>query len=84
MILPGGAVAGNYEIMASQMRLRADLLHEGELLALLDDIRKSVRAMIQVRSCSMERIAQASADRPGPAQIRVECALEWITLRERK
>ena len=34
-ILPGGASAGGFEIMSSQMRLSIHLLHEGELLDFL-------------------------------------------------
>lgn len=83
-ILPGGANAGGFEIMSSPMRLQAHLLHEGELLALLDDIRNSVQALIQVRSCSMERITPATASRTSSAQLKAECALEWITLKEAK
>lgn len=83
-ILPGGAAAGGFEIMASQMRLQVELLHEGELLVLLDDIRTSVQALVQVRSCNMDRIAQTAASRANSAQIRADCTLEWITLKEAK
>lgn len=83
-ILPGGASAGGFEIMSSPMRLQANLLHEGELLTLLDDIRNAVQAMIQIRSCSMERITPVVAGRAGGSQLRAECALEWITLKEAK
>jgi hypothetical protein len=37
-ILPGGAGAGGFDIMASQMRMNAQFLHEGELLGLIDEI----------------------------------------------
>lgn len=83
-ILPGGASAGGFEVMSSPMRLQANVLHEGELLALLDDIRNSVQALIQIRSCSMERITPVTASRASNAQLKAECALEWITLREAK
>ncbi len=85
-ILPGGASAGGFEIMASQMRLQLQLLHEGELLALLADLRNSVQALIQVRSCTLDRVATggAPADRGNPAHLKAECTLEWITLREGK
>lgn len=83
-ILPGGASAGGFEIMSSQMRLQAHLLHEGELLALLDDIRDAVQALIQVRSCSMQRITPNTNSRSSSAQLQAECTLEWITLKEGK
>lgn len=83
-ILPGGPTAGGFDIMASQMRMQVHLLHEGELLSLIDDIRNSVRALIQIRSCSMERIPAGVTERGNPAQLKAECTLEWITLKERK
>ncbi|MBI5901413.1 MAG: hypothetical protein HZB40_19595 [Rhodocyclales bacterium] len=83
-ILPGGAGAGGFEFMSSQMRLNAQFLHEGELLGLIDEIRASVRALIQLRSCTLERIPVSPSDRGNPAQLKAECTLEWITLRERK
>lgn len=83
-VLPGGPGAGAFDIMASQMRLQVQFLHEGELLALIDDIRKSVRALIQLRSCSIERTPAGSGERNNPAPLKAECTMEWITLRERK
>lgn len=83
-ILPGGAGAGSFDFMASQMRMNAQFLHEGELLGLIDEMRASVRALIQIRSCTLERIPANPGDRSNPAQIKAECTLEWITLKERK
>ncbi len=83
-LLPGGAAAGGFEIMASQMRLQLHLLHEGELLGFLAELRKSVEAMIQVRSCVIERLPPSKVDRSTNAQLRADCTLEWITLREGK
>lgn len=81
-VLPGGAAAGGFEVMASQMKLQLQLLHEGELLAVLGDLRDAVQAMIQVRSCVVERNSAGSGERARNAQIRADCTLEWITLRE--
>lgn len=83
-MLPAGAAAGGFELMASQMRLQALLLHEGELLALLADLRNAVQALIQIRSCTLERVASPAPDRSNPAQLKAECVLEWITLKEAK
>jgi hypothetical protein len=83
-MLPGGASAGGFELMASQMKLQLQLLHEGELLTFLAELRKSVEALIQVRSCSIDRMPPSKVDRSNNAQLRVDCTLEWITLREGK
>ena len=87
-ILPGGAAAGTYQIMASQMRLQIHLLHEGELLGFLADLRSDLRgaveAVVLVRSCAIERLESSAADRGSKAQLKAECILEWITLKEGK
>lgn len=83
-ILPGGAAAGGFEFMSSQMRLQIHLLHEGELLAFLADLRNNVEALVQVRSCAIERLAPGNTDRGSKAQLKAECTLEWITLKESK
>lgn len=87
-ILPGGATAGGFEIMSSQMRLQVHLLHEGELLAFLadlrTDLRNSVGALVLVRSCAIDRLAPGDTDRGSKAQLYAECTLEWVTLRDGK
>lgn len=82
-ILPGGASAGSYEIVSSQMKLRLNMLHEGELLGFLAELRGAVQAMVQVRSCVIEPITDR-AIRGNNAQLKADCTLEWITLREGK
>lgn len=83
-ILPDGAAAGGFLIMASQMRMQVRLLHEGELLGFLAELRDAVRAMLQVRSCTLERLPPDRSERGSNAQLKAECTLEWITLREGK
>lgn len=87
-ILPGGSTAGTYEIMSSQMRMQIHVIHEGELLEVLsdlrDEMRKKVEALVLVRSCAIDRLAFNPADRGSKAQLKAECTLEWITLKEGK
>ncbi|MDP2134507.1 MAG: hypothetical protein Q8J99_12935 [Sulfuritalea sp.] len=83
-ILPGGAAAGGFQLMASRMQLQIHLLHEGELLVLLEDMRNAVQALIQVRSCNIDRIVPGTVSRGSNAQLKADCTLEWITLKEGK
>ncbi len=87
-ILPGGSTAGTYEIMSSQMRMQIHVIHEGELLEVLsdlrDEMRRKVEALVLVRSCAIDRLAFNAADRGSKAQLKAECILEWITLKEGK
>jgi hypothetical protein len=83
-VVSGGASTGGFEIMASQMQLHLQVLHEGELLAFLAELETSVQALVQVRACTLERILPGNGERGNNAQLAAECTLEWITLREVK
>ena len=80
-IAPG--TSGSFEFLSSNMRLQMQLLHEGDLVHFLDDLQGSVRAYVRPESCSVERINSGKAERVG-AQLKAECMLDWITIRERK
>lgn len=81
--LPGGASAGPYDIMASTMTLRMQLLHEDDLLGFIADLRQAVHAHLMIRNCRIERTA--TGDGPGlRPQLLADCTIDWITLRERK
>lgn len=83
-VLPGGAVAGSHEIMASTMKLRMPLLHEDDLLGFLSDLRRAVHAHLLVRDCAIERLATVAAERGLSAQLRADCTIDWITIREKR
>jgi hypothetical protein len=82
--LPGGASGGGYDFMSSQLKIQMELLHEDDLFNVIADLRREVKAIIQVRSCAIERVATEAAQRSNSAQLKTECTLEWITLKEKK
>lgn len=83
-LLPDGAVGGGYEFMTSTMRLQMQLLHEDDLLGFLADLRSGVRALLVLRNCNVERLPQgAGSERGVSGQLKAECEIEWITLREK-
>jgi hypothetical protein len=77
-ILPGGAAAGPFTLKASDMHLRLTLLHEGDLLGFIDDLRANAPALIQVRRCAISRPAEPPTEHAA-ARLVADCALEWIT-----
>ena len=80
-----GASAG-HDFLASAMQMRMRLLHEEDLLNFLADLRAAGLAYIRVRRCGVERLPKgAAADTEGvPPQLEADCAIDWITIRERK
>ena len=82
--VPLPMVMGQYHLRGSRMRLQMDLLHEMDLLNLLDDLRQA--GYFAVQDCTLKRHAAAGAV-PGsggasgaaPA-LGAECDLLWLTL----
>ncbi|GAB4170710.1 MAG: hypothetical protein Fur0039_10380 [Rhodocyclaceae bacterium] len=77
--LAPGADAG-FEFLASAMRLEMRVLHEGDLLGLLQDLHATPGAFVRPRECSIERLAWA-AEGTG---LKTLCTIDWITLREKR
>ena len=74
-----GAETGAFGLYASAMKLKATLLHEEDLLRLLDELHRLAPALIQVQRCELERLPQPDT---GSESLRADCLIDWITLRE--
>ena len=70
--------AGQLEAASSALRLRLPLLHEGDLLSLIDDLAANASAVVRVRECSIAR--RIPADSSAEA-LQADCLLDWITFR---
>jgi hypothetical protein len=83
-IAPGASA--NYDFLASTMQMRMKLLHEGDLLNFLTDLRATAPAYIRARRCDVERLPKDAAADTGsvPPQLSADCTIEWITIREKK
>lgn len=80
-VAPGSST--NFEFAASGMRLQMRLLHEGDLLALLNDLQHGVSAFVRPNRCTIERLPAAAAAASN-AQLKADCSLDWITVRPRR
>lgn len=74
--------SGGYTFLVSPMKLEMPLLHENDLLGLLDDLQAQVHALVSVRSCRIERLP-ADSSRQNAANLRALCDIDWITLQEK-
>lgn len=74
--------SGGYNFLVSPMRLEMPLLHENDLLGLLDDLQAQVQALVSVRSCRIER-QPVDPSRQNAANLRALCDIDWITLQEK-
>lgn len=75
-----GLELGRYDVYASSMQLSLGLLHEGDLLQLFHALDRDALGQYTVRSCEFRRIEPHFEIDPGRANIRAECALDWLTI----
>ena len=80
--LAGGRVFTAVDVLSSRVKLRARALHEGDVIAFVDELTRSRQGFYPVDRCLMKRIdAAGEALQP---RIEAECWLEWITLKDKR
>ena len=73
----------NVDFYSSTMRVDIALLHEGDLLRFLDDLRNSGNAYYAVRRCEITRTGQAPTGAPIVPRLRASCDIDLITILDR-
>lgn len=73
----------NVDFFASKMHVVLAMLHEGDLLRFLGDLRASGNAYYAVRSCSLARTGQPAALTGLSPRVRAECEIDLITILDR-
>jgi len=81
--LAGGRVFASVDVLASRVKLKARALHEGDLIGFVDGLAKTSNGFFPVDRCVMRRVEVADPDSIQP-RVEADCALEWITLREKR
>ena len=80
------SVAGkpaNVEFYASTMKVDLALLHEGDLLGFLSDLRASGNAYYSVQRCTINRTGQSVAAAGMVPRLRANCQIDLITILDR-
>lgn len=84
LLLPGPNTVGGFRFLTSTQTFTARLLHEGDLVAFLDDLQSLAPAMIVMRSCEITRILSPQNERGPQPNLDASCRLEWVTLQAPK
>ena len=73
---------GNFKLKRSVMNLKLDMLHEGDLLALLDGLHEQTTPFI-VRECEIKRAVGAIVNTKNMVpNMQANCEIDWLTLRD--
>jgi hypothetical protein len=81
---PGIAGGGEVEFLASPMNLNLALLHEEDLFRFIGDLRSALSALVVVKSCNIERTAEAGKGRGLAPRLRAVCELDLVTIRDKR
>ncbi len=74
--------AGNHIINRSVMELKLDMLHEGDLIHLIEDLHQETPPFL-VRECEITRPIGTDIDsKKMTANLKAVCDIDWITLRD--
>lgn len=73
---------GSFRLNRSVMSLKLDMLHEGDILVLLDGLREQTTPYI-VRDCEIKRPVGAVVNtRNMTSNMQASCEIDWLTLRD--
>ncbi|SNS00681.1 hypothetical protein SAMN05192560_2192 [Methylobacillus rhizosphaerae] len=70
-----------FHLYRSTMKLEVPLLHEGDLLVLLESLPTAATAPFLLRECTIVRISGGVSDTLAPTANAI-CEMDWLTLRE--
>lgn len=73
----------NVDFYSSTMKVDIALLHEGDLLGFLHDLRESGNAFYSVRRCAIRRTGIAATGASIVPRLRAECDIDLITIIDR-
>ena len=73
----------NVDFFASTMKVDLALLHEGDLLGFLKDLRDSGNAYYSIKRCNMTRTGTAPTGLSIVPRLRAECEIDLITILDR-
>ena len=83
LLLSAAGKPANVDFHASTMKVDIALLHEGDLLAFLRDLRDSGNAFYSVRRCQITRTGIAATGTSIVPRLRADCEIDLITILDR-
>ena len=73
---------GNFRLNRSIMNLKLDMLHEGDMLAIIDGLKEQTTPFL-VRDCEIKRPIGALVNvKNVAANMQASCEIDWLTLRD--
>ena len=83
LLVSAAGKPASVDFYASSMKVDMALLHEGDLLRFLADLRQSGNAFYSVKRCLLMRTGQAGGAATIAPRLRADCDIDLITIRDR-
>jgi hypothetical protein len=83
LITSAAGKPANVDFFASTMKVQMALLHEGDLLRFLADLRESGNGYYSVKRCSLARTAAPATGVTMTPRLRADCEIDLITIMDR-
>lgn len=72
---------GSFGLYRSVMKLELSMLHEGDLLTLINSLAAEQSTPFMLRECEISRVAKVNPDKLAPYFL-ANCELDWLTIHE--
>ncbi len=73
---------GSYKLFRSSMDLTLKLLHEGDLLQLIDRLNNTATGLYSIKECTLSREKEVIKRDVNVPNIFAECTLEWYSIKK--
>jgi hypothetical protein len=83
LLLSAAGKPASVDFYSSSMKVDLALLHEGDLLRFIDDLRQTGNAFYSVRKCEISRTGQAVSGATMTPRLRAACEIDLITIVDR-
>ena len=71
---------GDFKLYSSAMQINLKILHEGDLLNLINDLNKNAAGIFTINECSMEFLSDVLVKRHDAENIAAYCELQWLNV----
>jgi hypothetical protein len=81
--LPNGDPVKQFGVFNTEMKLSLAVLHEGDALAIFDELKAANLGLFSVKKCTLKRpnnkVVNDSSNETGPP-LNIECTLNWVSM----
>jgi hypothetical protein len=81
--LPNGDSVKQFGVFSTEMKLTLQLLHEGDALAIFEDLRAAKLGLFSIKKCSFKRPNNGDQNDSAVTlgtPLTVDCLLNWISM----